>query len=562
VTFGSLFSGAGFLDHGLGRAGWRCLWGCESDPDARRVLAHHRPGVPCHDDVRTLDPRTLHPVDLVCGGVPCTDWSVAGRRAGLAGKRSGLFFDFVRIADAVAARWLLFENVPGLYSHGGGADFATVLEHVTGARPEVPEGGWRDAGFGVGPKRSAAWRVCDSQHWGVPQRRRRIFLVADSRRGAGPLAVLFEPEGGSGNPAPRRPAGAGVARGAPGSARRTGGQRGGGQLTVANALTTGYGRGAGRDYEGDNALVTHSLNGGLTGGVPFVAEPIPLSPDAAGGRTGDAVTPSPDAEGRVRLRPPSLGVGEAGEPAGTVAAGGIPGVAYIPEDDDSWPLPDKATLDAIRGTPADAEPTVGLFQSNCGHRHWGRPDTPCPGCGGFGGTVSYPPPHGQLPDGVPWPPRAPVTAYVVNAAESCATRDHARESETARALDTKGGFAANQGGTVVGFQLHDGGPERRGLQAIPVDVAGPVDTRSKDGPIRNQGGMAMVSGVVVRRLLPVETLRLQGAPDDFLDLDPPLSDSAKYRLVGNGVTVPVAEWIGKRLLAVAEGRDPNGRAER
>lgn len=177
MRVGSLFSGVGGMDYGLHRAGWEHAFFCEWDEWRRGVLAEHWPGVPVYDDVRVVarsgDARADEPwggrergrdgswdaVDLLCGGFPCQDLSVAGQRRGLAGERSGLFHEFARIIDAVRPRWVLIENVPGLLSSNGGRDFGVVLGTLV------------DLGYGMG------WRVLDSRFFGVPQRRRRVFIV-------------------------------------------------------------------------------------------------------------------------------------------------------------------------------------------------------------------------------------------------------------------------------------------------------------------------------------------------------------------------------------------------
>ena len=134
-------------------------------------------------------------VDCIIGGSPCQDLSVAGKRAGLAGERSGLFMEQIRIVkemrarggtnDAVRPRYMVWENVPGAFSSNGGKDFAAVIEEtIRVIEPEapavpVPEKGWPTSGCFMGDKWSVAWRVLDAQFWGVPQRRRRIALIAD-----------------------------------------------------------------------------------------------------------------------------------------------------------------------------------------------------------------------------------------------------------------------------------------------------------------------------------------------------------------------------------------------
>ena len=219
----SLFSGAGGLDLGLEQAGMTVVAQCElgytTDPDTgrhvnvftREILARRWPGLPLHDDVTTLDGEQFRGrVDLVAGGSPCQDLSVAGRRQGLDGARSGLFWHQCRVADQAAAPWVVWENVGGALSSNDGADFAAVLWGLTGTCPGVPDGGWRTSGVVVGPKRTAVWRLLDARWFGVAQRRRRVFVVAGPRDRCGP-EVLLEPEGLRGNPHPSGEAGSPVA---------------------------------------------------------------------------------------------------------------------------------------------------------------------------------------------------------------------------------------------------------------------------------------------------------------------------------------------------------------
>jgi DNA (cytosine-5)-methyltransferase 1 len=205
----SLFSGVGGMDLGLERSGMQVVGMCEIDKHARSVLAHHWPDVPIHDDVTTLETEQWRGrVDLVAGGSPCQDLSVAGRRKGLDGARSGLFWHQCRIADSVAARWVLWENVAGALTSNHGADFAAVLWGITGTYPRVPDGGWRSAGVVVGPKRTAVWRLLDAQYFGVAQRRRRVFVVAGAGAECRP-EVLLESEGMCWDSAPSQQQGQG-----------------------------------------------------------------------------------------------------------------------------------------------------------------------------------------------------------------------------------------------------------------------------------------------------------------------------------------------------------------
>lgn len=123
MTFGSLFSGIGGIDLGLERAGMTCAWQVEIDQNCQHVLRRHWPDADLHSDVTKVGKDGLGTVDVICGGFPCQDLSVAGNRAGLAGERSGLFHQFMRIAGELSPTWILIENVPGLLSSNGGGGY-------------------------------------------------------------------------------------------------------------------------------------------------------------------------------------------------------------------------------------------------------------------------------------------------------------------------------------------------------------------------------------------------------------------------------------------------------
>lgn len=195
----SVCSGVGGLD--LGFAAHELVMLCERNRRCRGVLARHWPGVHCHGDLATLG--CVGGIDLVVGGTPCQDLSAAGLRRGLAGERSGLYWDFCRVADEAEAAWVVWENVPGALASNDGADFAAVLWGLTGALPRVPDGGWRTMGYCAGPKRDAAWRVLDAQWFGLAQRRKRLFVVGGPRSGC-PDEVLDLDGASRGDAAPLR----------------------------------------------------------------------------------------------------------------------------------------------------------------------------------------------------------------------------------------------------------------------------------------------------------------------------------------------------------------------
>jgi len=192
MKFGSLFSGVGGFDLGFERAGMECVWQVEFDKACQLVLKKHWSETELFDDVRTVGKHNLKPVDVICGGFPCQDVSIAGKRAGLAGERSGLWSEFARIIDELEPKWVVVENVPGLLSSNKGRDFATVIRWLAERR------------YGV------AWRILDSQYFGVAQRRRRVFIVGSFGNGSA-SEILFEREGVRWNTEKGRKTGEGIA---------------------------------------------------------------------------------------------------------------------------------------------------------------------------------------------------------------------------------------------------------------------------------------------------------------------------------------------------------------
>ena len=208
MTLGSLFDGIGGWLLAARHAGVTPVWSSEIEPLPCSVTARHFSEVKQLGDITKIDGAAIPPVDIVCAGSPCQDLSVAGKREGLEGARSGLFRRAVDIVRAMRRatggqypRFFVWENVPGAFSSNKGADFRAVLQEIGQAEIPIPDGGkWANAGMAELQECQIAWRVLDAQYWGVPQRRRRIFLVADFAahdRCAG--EILFEREGMSGH---------------------------------------------------------------------------------------------------------------------------------------------------------------------------------------------------------------------------------------------------------------------------------------------------------------------------------------------------------------------------
>lgn len=281
MRVGSLFSGVGGFDLGLERAGFSIAWQVECDPFARRILAARWPHVACGIDVRQWPGDRHEPLDLLVGGFPCQDLSVAGKRAGLAGARSGLFHEFIRIARAIQPTWGLVENVPGLFSSHGGRDLATVLEGLRKCWPVV------------------GYAVLDSQYFGVPQRRRRLFLVGGPSEQS-VEQVLFESQSGGGDLAPSGEARTDVAVCLRGRSSRPGvsapGRRGEDDMNLVCQALTNLASGGPDDNEAQAGhLVAHTLRGegfdasedGTCRGTPLVpiAE-VGAKTQMGGGRNG------------------------------------------------------------------------------------------------------------------------------------------------------------------------------------------------------------------------------------------------------------------------------------
>ena len=210
MTLGSLFDGSGGFPLGGLLAGITPVWASEIEPFPIRVTTKRLPFMKHYGDISTLDGGKIEPVDIITFGSPCQDMSVAGRRDGLDGSRSSLFYEAIRIIKEMRyatngkyPRYIVWENVPGAFSSNGGEDFKAVLEAVIGVvceGTEVPmpeKNRWPYADLYMGDGWSLAYRTLDAQYWGVPQRRRRIYLVADFAGGSAG-EILFESEGVSG----------------------------------------------------------------------------------------------------------------------------------------------------------------------------------------------------------------------------------------------------------------------------------------------------------------------------------------------------------------------------
>jgi DNA (cytosine-5)-methyltransferase 1 len=494
VRYGSVCSGIEAASVAWEPLGWKASFLSEIDKFPRAVLAAHYPEVPLHGDFTTIKAGEYDPIDLLVGGTPCQSFSVAGLRAGLADDRGNLALEYLKLAQRLRPKWLVWENVPGVLSSAGGRDFGSIL------------GGLVELGYGF------AYRVLDAQYFGVPQRRRRVFVVGylgDWRRAA---AVLFERYSLQGHSAPRREAGQ---RAAPTISARTEG--GGGLGTdfdldgglIANALTAS--RSSAQCPNEDTTLiastgdVSHCLNAGGMGRQDFETETLITGALACSG-------------GRAF---PGTSAQDAGE-------GFLLPVAYA--------LQERAGCENLNAGPDGA---------------------------GYREGAAYTLEARQTPQAV---------AYNITPSQS--NKDYnARASERSQAITGNGNRPSARGGDVIAFDTTQMTSKANRSNPQAGDPSHPLAAGAHapaiafnarqdptHGPVADplgtkDTGHGFLRGSAVRRLTPRECERLQGFPDDYTLIShrgKPAADGPRYKALGNSMAVPVMAWIGQRIQMVEE----------
>ena len=591
LTLGSLFDGSG----GFPLAGLLCgitpVWASEIEPFPIRVTTKRLPFMKHYGDISQMDGGRIEPVDIITFGSPCTDMSIAGKRSGLDGQQSVLFYQAIRIIKEMRCatngkypRYICWENVPGAFSSNKGEDFKAVLDAVIGvvepdAQVPMPEKNlWPYADIYMGDGWSLAYRTLDAQHWGVPQRRKRIFLVADfAADSAG--QILFESEGLSGYSAESFRSWQRTA----GSAAACAGAAGGICLN---------------DQGGIRMEVSHEVAGTLRAETHGHA---PCVVDAAGFNTEHSAE--------------SRSIGYEAERSPTIRAGKVPAAVY-----------ENHSQDTRYTGPLDVAPTVS---SNYGMGGNNQPfvvkdeDTPktlkirsgCEG-GGKGALI-------QEDKSATLSCNNDQTVFVPKAYGICSKASHAMmsdnphsgiyEADTSRTLDANGGNpGCNQGGIAVveSYSIQGsmiGREDKNGPQGDGVneDVSFTLNTVDRHAVYAMTTGSytqveeetaptlmardfkdpATVNcGYTVRRLTPTECARLQGFPDwwcsDLGTAEPtmddlrqwyavfethrrvtgsaakprtlkqiakwlkdPYTDAAEYKMWGNGVALPCVYFV-------------------
>jgi len=580
--------------------GWTPVGFSEIEPFPSAVLAHRFPSVKNYGDMTKYKEWDIEPgtIDVLVGGTPCQSFSVAGLRKGLDDPRGNLMLVYLGLAEHLRVPWLVWENVPGVLSSNGGRDFGTFL----GALGEL---GYR-----------WSFRVLDAQSVGgcalhgdargrgpVPQRRRRVFVVAHLGDGPHPASVLFESESLRGDSAKGGKKGQGAPRGA-GKGAESGGRVGvdivgtlcsdthpgaySGQDAYTGRLVpqffdeqasdSQYGTGpvastcSTRDYKDATDLVvqpvcatghrTHALTRSQNGATEDgTGRGTPIVPCVTGSVThtlkAEGFDGSEDGTGRGTPIVPAIAFHPTQDPIssievthalGTGSKGGCATTAVAIPILEAGARVGVSQTDprAGMGVGQDGDPTFTL-QATKQHAVAFAQNTRdevrlIGGDGQVVGALAAQPGMKQT--------SYLATAFAVHGEHSSAMTSSnpntqvARPVETARCLDTTGGYATSQGGTLVGQEV-------TGTLSSRATAGGGLGTDFEvAGGLRPEGPMA------VRRLLPVECERLQGFPDDWTNIPwrgKPAPDGPRYKAMGNSMAVPVMRWIGQRLDRVAKG---------
>jgi DNA (cytosine-5)-methyltransferase 1 len=486
VRYGSVCSGIEAATVAWHSLGWEAAWYSEIEPFPCAVLKHHYPAVPNYGDMTRYEEWPNEPINLLVAGTPCQSFSVAGLRKGLADPRGNLMLTYGAIARRYRPEWLVWENVPGVLSSNGGRDFGTFLGMLA------------ELGYGF------AYRVLDAQYFGVAQRRRRVFVVANARSWQRAAAVLFESHSLQGHPAPSREAGKDVAGTFKARANSGGwGQHvdlaAGGYMQVAPTLCAqNAAKWGSNQWVDEGKAIVQTMSG------EDIAPCLIKRMEASTGTTQDAqiISVFHSIAFSAQMSNPQTDVDlvqtlQAKNPmAVATPAYGIPGnwIGRAPENGGNAvePMLDVAPCQTKTDVHAVAQP-ITQFGSIAGSLTARHDSSPCAD-------------RGQN-----------VVAQPMTFKPKFFTRDNPKMEG-----------APNSNGTIGTLLTNDTGDN-----APHVAIA-----------------------MAVRRLTPVECERLQGFPDGYTNIPwrkaTESPDGPRYKALGNSMAVPVMAWIGKRIQQVSE----------
>lgn len=514
IRFISLFAGIGGFDLAFERSGMECVAQVEIDKNARALLDRHFPTVQRFDDVRQVGAHNLpSDVDIVCGGFPCQDLSVAGKRAGLAGERSGLFYEMARIVNELRPSFLIWENVPGLLSSNRGLDFLAVLTEL------------ERIGY------CGAWTGLDARWFGLAQRRRRIFGVfARGDIGAGCCAeILSLADRLRGDSAPSRGKGEELALDVAAGIRSGGENSGAGvgneASLYASAWTSRSGGGADDNKAQANHIVSQKRGavglGAWDGGD--VADTLTSNYASNGGRSGGNDTAP------VR---------------NVVIAEVTPVVGSLTRNLDRYSSngevdADHIVVDRQLAAPRGARQAKGAFTDPVN-------DNIIAFAQNTRNEVRMQGGDGRLSGAIAAQPGMKQQTFIAFSSKDSGADAAENIAPTLRAQNFDKSHI--NGGGQVAIALVDSVDCIKGAAIGRKPEAGP----QYGEVIENQSYTLNTTEVHavralhhVRRLTPTECERLQGFPDGWTDGQ---SDSVRYRQLGNAVAVPVVEWISRKLV--------------
>lgn len=552
MKLGSLFDGIGGFPLAASRYGIIPVWASEIEPFPVKVTQKHFPGMKHLGDITQINGAEIEPVDIITFGSPCQDLSVAGKREGLQGERSGLFMDAVRIiremraaTDGKFPRFAVWENVPGAFSSNRGQDFRAVLSEI--AETEIPmptSGKWAEAGMVRTERIDIAWRTLDAQYWGVPQRRKRIFLVADFT-GQCAAEILFECQGLPGNIAESGKEGQAVTGSAGDSVAIPINTQ---IATRHNKLGRGTGFGVGDD--GDPAYTLQEAHGHAV-----FTEYIPKS-------VGTLTAEGGDKKGPHGYK--GMCTNQAVD-AGHVLPVQLYDMTHAEEVMRPFEKGLAPTLNARMGTGGNQVPLVMREVSRTLRAGAGAPKHEAD----WESLVIEP----RSQDGVC---RIHEDGIVptLNTAQG-GQRQPCVCIQSATRVKSQNGLGISQ--EDVSYTLDSLGnhavaypdPANTLLAKANLSFRGDADTvvavdcrnlcenKELSGTLQSKdnGGYSLNYqnpvriGYAVRRLTPLECERLQGFPDNWTNI-PGASDTARYKAIGNSVAIPCVQFIMRRIKEV------------
>lgn len=550
LTFGSLFAGVGGFDMGFEYAGWECMFQVEWDKNCQQILNKHWPEVPKWGDVSDVNGAEIPPVDCIIFGSPCQDLSVAGKRAGLEGERSGLFHEAVRIikemrdaTNGTFPRWTVWENVAGALSSNNGRDFGTVINEMAKAGAHLQE-----------------YALLDAQHFGIPQRRRRVFLVscfdpATSERCPSPLLPVTESVRGDSKKS--KPKGKSVTSQVAESVRGDGGILG---SEIVGSLNTSDAKMISTQYVNENKCVVE----------PYV-------------KSRRAQTSTDDetwVHGEVN---PTLNSFDVGDTRATTAI--IEQSTYSFDSLSSNSMkssnPDSGcnevdvakTLDTWRPDPSLNQGGIAIveepvlfensYRDGARIANHGVTQTLSAKMGTGGGntpmiavpTYSFDTQFGSnanvtenVSPTLKASQQSPSIAYPIQDGREIEKHQNgfgvASDGEPSYTLDQTGAQA-------VAYSVREDAKANT-FSATELDHANALSAL-RPSPQSHHAQMFIAQPMAVRRLTPLECERLMGWPDDhtrYKSDGVEQADTHRYKQCGNGVATPVARWVASHIAKV------------